>query len=87
MKKANAESIPPESGSVIYDMAEDEPPFEEWELERAVDLRRRGHARVGSRGDICPHTPMCPNDEICIENIAWYLRHQQEIEHGTMDPR
>lgn len=34
-------------------------------------LRRRDH---------CPHATPCPNGRVCVEEIAWYLRHQQRIE-------
>jgi len=41
----------------------------------ASDLRRR---------DDCPHTPPCPNVRICLEEIAWYLRHRVEL-HARLE--
>ncbi len=55
--------------------------FSAEELERARQLRLEvGPQKVGDRLDSCPHTPACPSVSICIEEIAWYLRHKFEIE-------
>lgn len=32
------------------------------------------------RTDNCPHQPQCPNVRVCLEEIAWYLRHQKELD-------
>lgn len=74
------ENTPDASGEYPYDAFEK---FSEHELARAADLRatvpatRRGFSKVF---DQCPHTPACPNVRVCIEEIAWYLRHRPELE-------
>jgi len=54
------------------------------ELARAYELRRFvSPAPTLKRRDHCPHVPPCPNARVCIEEIAWYLRHQAEIEAAS----
>lgn len=31
------------------------------------------------RGDTCPHAPPCPTVQVCVEEVAWYLRHRREL--------
>lgn len=51
------------------------------ELARARELREMvGPRKVDERIDSCPHTPPCPSVKICIEEIAWYLRHKAELD-------
>lgn len=66
------------SGEWPYDPTET---FSGDELAEAYRLRRFvTPASTLKRRDSCPHTPACPNARVCIEEIAWYLRHQAEIE-------
>lgn len=67
------------------DWSEDEPAFTEAELEHALDLRQRvtpdpSVAHQLGRADRCPHQPECESLTVCVERIAWYLRHQRAIE-------
>lgn len=32
-----------------------------------------------NRDDQCPHQPMCLSVQVCIEEIAWWLRHRAEF--------
>lgn len=74
------ENVPDPSGEYPYDPAEK---FSDDELARAAELRtsvpavRRGRSNVF---DQCPHTPACPNVKVCIEEIAWYLRHRTNLD-------
>ncbi len=61
---------PEASGEWPYDPSE--PPFTEAELENAREWRTRGSH------DTCPHTPGCPTVAVCVDEIAWYLRHRVE---------
>ncbi len=55
--------------------------FTEDELHHAAALRSSvTPAQNIRRRDRCPHRTPCPNTRVCIEEIAWYLRHQREIE-------
>lgn len=60
-----------------------EPPFSPAELEHAADLLSRNRMgrrpENGGKMDRCPHTPECPNVIICIEEVAWFIRHHEEI--------
>ncbi len=69
---------PNANGEYPYDASEK---FSAGELERARDWRTEvGPRTVGDRTDSCPHTPACPNARVCIEEIAWYLRHKRELD-------
>ena len=58
-----------------------EPPFTEDELEHAAELRRRVSPDFNQpRRDQCPHPVKCATWEVCVEHIAWYFRHQKELE-------
>lgn len=59
--------------------------FSEWELERAADLRRRVVYAPSFRSDRCPHREPCEDPVLCIRYIAWYLRHQHEIEDALQE--
>lgn len=66
------------SGEWPYDPAET---FSEAELAEAYRLRKFvTPAPTLRRRDSCPHPQPCPNVRVCIEEIAWYLRHKAEIE-------
>lgn len=73
------ENAPDHFGEYPHDLNE---AFSAVELERAADLRgsvpptRRGLSRVF---DQCPHSPACPSVKICIEEIAWYVRHRTNL--------
>ncbi len=55
--------------------------FSQEELQDAMDLRDKIQPDPYlRRRDQCPHTELCPNVAMCIEAIAWYLRHRDEIE-------
>jgi len=54
------------------------------ELATALALRQsvtpdRETVRRLNRRDQCPHQPACASLPICVERIAWYLRHRQEL--------
>ena len=36
-------------------------------------------ARYTTRRDRCPHSPPCPSERVCVEEIAWFLRHRTEL--------
>ncbi len=69
-------------GEYPYDPAEK---FSLDDLSTAARLRqshpktRRGDSMIF---DQCPHTPACSTVAVCIEEIAWYLRHKHEIAQG-----
>lgn len=51
------------------------------EITEAYRLRRFVTPAPGlKRRDSCPHLTPCPSVRVCVEEIAWYLRHQVEIE-------
>ncbi len=51
------------------------------ELDRAVRFRQAAfHDPRLRRRDKCPHAEMCPDLNTCVRYIAWYFRHQREIE-------
>ena len=56
--------------------------FSSDELTAALDLRSsvEGKRRPGGVIDQCPHTPACPTVDVCIEEIAWYLRHKTQLD-------
>lgn len=59
-------------------------PYDPTETFTADDLAeaavwRAQKRRVGLRHDPCPHTPMCPSERACLEEMAWYLRHRREL--------
>lgn len=55
--------------------------FSAEEIERARELRDLvGPVKTKDRFDSCPHTPPCPTEAICLEEIAWYLRHKTELD-------
>lgn len=63
-----------------------EPPFTVEELEYAAALRQSvSPAPDVRRRDRCPHTPACSSIEVCIEAIAWYLRHRAELDTHKRD--
>lgn len=73
---------PNDRGEYPYDPRES---FTPEELERALELRNRfgpdpATIRETGRTDHCPHRPACPSVQVCVEEIAWYLRHQAELE-------
>lgn len=58
--------------------------FSAEELAEAYRLRRFvTPAPTLKRRDHCPHATPCPNGRVCVEEIAWYLRHQAEIEGAS----
>ncbi len=59
--------------------------FSAEELRRAQQLRQTvwpdPETRLKlNRDDQCPHQPMCPSLQVCVEDIAWYLRHRTALE-------
>ena len=63
-----------------YQFDPNEPPFSEDELDAAYQLRKKVRPDVKQkRRDHCPHTPMCTSLAECLENIAWFLRYQREL--------
>lgn len=69
---------PDRLGEYPYDPTE---MFSADELAAARQLRESvGPVKVGDRIDSCPHTPACLNVYVCIEEIAWYLRHKSELD-------
>ncbi len=67
---------PNSQGEWPYDATEH---FSREELAQAVYWRGHFCPTIRGRSDHCPHTPPCPNVPICLEEIAWYLRHRQEL--------
>lgn len=67
---------PDENGEYPYDPTET---YSDEDLARAKHFRMMFKPSHG-RPDRCPHAPVCPNMRVCLESIAWYLRHYQEIE-------
>lgn len=62
-----------------------EPPFAEWEVERAAkwldgwDAARRSWNQPPAGR--CPHEQeFCDTRELCIERVAWWFRYLREIE-------
>lgn len=71
-------SSPNTAGEWPYDSSE---VFSVDELTEAARLRQRVTPLHNlKRRDSCPHTPPCPGARVCIEEIAWYLRHRKDIE-------
>lgn len=69
------------SGEWPYDPTET---FSQDELTEAYRLRRFVTPSPSlKRRDSCPHLTPCPNVRVCVEEIAWYLRHQTEIEAAS----
>ena len=59
--------------------------FSRDELHAAFELRQRiapdrDTILKTKRRDHCPHTPRCPNGRVCVEEIAWYLRHRVRLQ-------
>jgi hypothetical protein len=75
--------VPHASGNwnAASEWATDEPPFSPDELAEALALRQAVlpdyHPK---RRDRCPHQTPCATVEQCVAFIAWYRRHQREIE-------
>lgn len=57
-----------------------EPPFSEGELADALDWRQTYARHAPGRDDCCPHPRPCASVADCVEQIAWYRRHQRTIE-------
>lgn len=64
------------NGEYPYDAAET---FTIEDIDKAKHFRSYVKPRIG-RPDHCPHDPRCPNVTVCLEEIAWYIRHMREIE-------
>jgi hypothetical protein len=71
----------PDSGNwnAAGDWDPNEPPFTDDELVDALKLRLRGRW-TAKRRDQCPHRVPCKDLEVCVEQIAWYRRHQRAVE-------
>ena len=55
--------------------------FSAEEIGEAARLRRMVSPDTAiRRRDHCPHVPPCPSVRVCLEEIAWYRRHQRDIE-------
>jgi hypothetical protein len=67
-----------ESGNWNFDgdWDDQEPPFSESELERALEYRQKHAHMTAARRDRCPHPECCESSMECIEKIAWYFRHR-----------
>lgn len=64
--------IPDGDGGYLWNP--DEPPFSDVELEHAADLLARSDKKRR-----CPHQPECDNAVLCIENVAWFIRHWRQM--------
>ena len=47
--------------------------------EREAAGRLRKDVKPDPDGSKCPHTPRCPSVNVCLEEIAWYLRYRRDI--------
>lgn len=76
---ASTEIVPDGQGGYLWNPTET---FTEAELEHATDLRQRCRPTLRKETgqfDRCPHTPACEDVLICIERIAWFVRHWREL--------
>ena len=71
------------SGEHPFDPTEQ---FSVEELQSALEWRQsiqpsdlRTHRR-----DLCPHRPPCPTVAVCVEEIAWYLRHRKDLDADNL---
>lgn len=54
-------------------------PYDPHETFSEAELDHAQWWRIHGAHNTCPHQPACPTLAVCVEEIAWYLRHRIEI--------